>query len=278
MLKEIINWKPGEWNHQTEKGRIKSSVNISREQHEYQMEFYSLPRVPGAWFRDRSFAYHLMSKQGGLKMGFNTRASLFIQKFLVKLAGHQSMAVIDKGNAQKDQVASSNPVNSGYRWECASKILPFFNRTYHTATTFMGKIWVIGGIGGEKPYFDIWSSSNGSDWNQETRKADFGFRGFHSVVAHEGKMFLVGGMGNESRCQNDVWSTNDGIHWDLVIAQAGFAKRTGHTCVQFKNQIWLCGGGLDTMDAMLNAKPGVPFQPSDMFRPTNDVWRSKGWE
>ncbi len=68
-------------------------------------------------------------------------------------------------------------------------------------------------------------------------------------------------MGNESRCQNDVWSTNDGIHWDLVIAQAGFAKRTGHTCVQFKNQIWLCGGGLDTMDAMLNAKPGVPFQP-----------------
>ncbi len=151
MLKEIINWKPGEWNHQTEKGRIKSSVNISREQHEYQMEFYSLPRVPEAWFRDRSFAYRLMSKRCGLKMGFNTRALLFIKKFLVKLAGHQSMAVIDKGNAQKDQVASSNPVNSGYRWECASKILPFFNRTYHTATTFMGKIWVIGGIGGKNP-------------------------------------------------------------------------------------------------------------------------------
>ena len=55
---------------------------------------------------------------------------------------------------------------------------------------------------------DVWSSTDGKNWTQETEHAPFPVRYDHQVVVFKNKMYLIGGSVGalEPILINDVWS------------------------------------------------------------------------
>ena len=131
----------------------------------------------------------------------------------------------------------------------STQILP--SRTGHQVVVFQGQLWLIGGVH-DRPHNDIWSSSDGITWVQQTADADFTVRRDHQVAVFDDgsgegeQLWLIGGYdGNE---KNDVWSSSDGVTWVQQTAAANFTARYNHQVVVFDDgsgegeQLWLIGG------------------------------------
>ena len=115
-------------------------------------------------------------------------------------------------------------------------------RDDHQVVTFNNKMYLIGGYDGSRKN-DVWSSTDGIHWIEETANAAFSARYGHQVVVFNNKMFLIGGS-----YKNDVWSSTDGIHWTQETANAAFSARYryGHQVVVFNNKMFLIGGSDDS--------------------------------
>ena len=117
-------------------------------------------------------------------------------------------------------------------------------RERYTSVVHEGKIWVMGGIGNAY-YNDVWSSENGSDWNQVTGFAGWVARRDHSSAIFNNKMWVIGGQGNSFK-RNDVWSSVDGISWVQSIDNHNpprfWSSRSGHDSAVFNNKLWVVGG------------------------------------
>ena len=132
-----------------------------------------------------------------------------------------------------------------------------------------GKMWILGGVQGygnddtNTPLNDVWSSSNGVDWQQATAHAPWSGRGFHQVLAYNNKLWVLGG-GNyyldrsERVGSNDVWSSADGVSWTQATEHAPWDARLWHAAIVYDNAMWILGGC------------------SGGYSPVNfdDVWRS----
>jgi len=80
----------------------------------------------------------------------------------------------------------------GRDWTVATPAAPWARRAGHTAVVYGGKMWIIGG-GGAGSGYDVWYSTNGTNWTRTIswrRPAD---REFHTSVVFGGKMWIVGG-------------------------------------------------------------------------------------
>ncbi|MBI2053802.1 MAG: hypothetical protein HYT36_00490 [Candidatus Staskawiczbacteria bacterium] len=133
------------------------------------------------------------------------------------------------------------------KWRPVSFNVPFAKRDAHTLEVFKGKLWLLGGVGGESPdytknYSDIWYSENGKDWIQASSKAPWGPRRAHESVVFKDKIWIIGGVTTGERYLNDIWSSEDGINWVEVSNAAEFAPRKGFASVVFDNKIWVLGG------------------------------------
>lgn len=100
----------------------------------------------------------------------------------------------------------------------------FSARTGHQVVAFKNKLWLIGGSPqGTAELNDVWSSSDGSNWNLVTNNAPFTTRTEHvCVVQNNGeRLWLIGGDGlnpnntNIADSLNDIWYTDDGQNWVL---------------------------------------------------------------
>ncbi|MFP2996230.1 hypothetical protein ABN763_09965 [Spongiivirga sp. MCCC 1A20706] len=129
-----------------------------------------------------------------------------------------------------------------------------FSRRYgHGSVVFNNKMWVVGGINCCGTFYeDVWSSSDGENWDLVTDTAPFGRRGEHALVVHDGKMWLIGGRDSFAQpagYKNDVWVTEDGINWTPVALSAAFSPRYNLQVVSFNNSLVLIGGvGEETSD------------------------------
>lgn len=134
------------------------------------------------------------------------------------------------------------------------------------AAVFKDKMWILGGT--ENYYFgddsslknDVWSSSDGKNWKQETANAPWSPRAYHCVVVHDDKLWVLGG-GNyvpNYWAQNDVWFSADGVHWEQATDKAPWHPRLWYSAVTYRGHIWVIGGWSNN--------------PS---RNWNDVWYSK---
>ena len=121
----------------------------------------------------------------------------------------------------------------------AFAISGFSARADHQSVMFKGKLWVIGGLDREK-LNDVWSSSDGITWHQETASAAFSARWDHQSVVFDGKLWVIGGY--DGRRLNDVWSSSDGITWDQETASAAFSGRNSYQSVVFDGELWVIGG------------------------------------
>ena len=155
-----------------------------------------------------------------------------------------TVKVIDTSNFTWQQIKP----NDGNGWSARSE---------HTSVVFNNKMWVIGGHSGGSCRNDVWSSSDGKNWTQETANASWSGRCNHTSTVFNNKIWVIGGADNSGRL-NDVWSSSDGQSWTQEIANAPWRIRAYHTSIVFKNKIWVLGGHDGTISSA----------------DSNDVWSS----
>lgn len=137
-------------------------------------------------------------------------------------------------------------------WEQSTSNSGFEGRSRSVSLIYKDKIWILGGHefsgGCEYNKNDVWSSSNGIDWQMATRNALFHKRYYHTGVAFNNYMWIIGGFYDQPCSTNpqmefkDVWRSNNGVDWTLVTGNAAFGTRNQHDSVVFNDRIWVIGG------------------------------------
>lgn len=131
----------------------------------------------------------------------------------------------------------------------------WYARTGHSAITYGGKMWVLGGhIGGGSLTNDVWSSWDGQNWEQNSN-AQWSSRQNFPTVKFNGSIWIFGGRANENNSvinKNDVWYSvpaGTGVIWSsatLAVKQSNgttaWTPRFGHAAVAFNNKLWVLGG------------------------------------
>ena len=106
-------------------------------------------------------------------------------------------------------------------------------------------IFVLGGNESQTAYkgleSDVWWSTDGESWRENTSNAAWSARETHQVVAHRGRMYLMGGHGDFHRL-NDVWSSVDSKNWSLVTGSAGWSAREYHQALVHNGRMYVLGG------------------------------------
>lgn len=132
-----------------------------------------------------------------------------------------------------------------------TKQAAFEKRTYHTATNFEGKLWVIGGRAlinnmGPQVKNDIWQSKDGENWEEVKATGHFSPRMEHSTAVFKNKLWVIGGraMGDIGffNPYNDIWQSSDGKNWTKVMDKAPFPARHSHKTLVYNNALWVIGG------------------------------------
>ncbi len=166
----------------------------------------------------------------------------------------------------------SNPLLGRYSFPST-----FLNNKIYIASGWNG-FWV--GCGG-----DVWHSTNGKGWLNDTRMAPWVTSGKitdgrfeHTLTTHNSKMYLMGG----STCYNnlqpgDVWSSADGSNWNqLTTSNAVLGNRLGHTTISFKGKLFTIGGFTMPNDGFVNdvvsSSDGINWQTETSSAP----WSPRG--
>jgi hypothetical protein len=157
--------------------------------------------------------------------------------------------------------------DDGNHWELVSLGVRPWGRIGGAYVAYGGKLWVLGG-GTEidDPVFDVlttadvWSSSNGNDW-EPVSYGNFGARYRHAAVGFKNRLFVIGGS-DGLFAMNDVRSSGDGINWERMTDAAAFAPRFGHQVVVFNGRMWLYGGtnGTTRFEDVWSSDDGITWQ------------------
>ena len=125
-------------------------------------------------------------------------------------------------------------------------------RTGHGSVFFKEKFWVIGGFANiEDLKSDVWSSTDGKNWVQETTDAGFNGRSQFGITVFKDRIFIIGGIGFGGYL-GDVWSSADGVDWVQETASADFNPRRLLKLVTYKDKLYALGGfetNFDTTDS-----------------------------
>lgn len=156
----------------------------------------------------------------------------------------------------------------GKEWQLIEKNAPWLHSDLPMNITFADKMWIMGGwhkgrLPGHSASNQVWSSIDGSQWDQVTASAGWSPRLASGLVEFQGRLWLLGGtenyyFGTDKSLKNDVWSSADGRAWKLETAGAGWSPRAYHQAIVLHDKIYVFGGG--------NYTPA--------FHAKNDVWSS----
>lgn len=156
----------------------------------------------------------------------------------------------------------------GVNWDLVCGEAPWKHSDLAMTVTFRDRMWIMGGwyngrLAGHSASNEVWSSENGTDWDQVTASADWSPRLAAGLVEFKGRMWLLGGtenyyFGDQASLKNDVWSSEDGKTWQLETGQAPWSARAYHQAVVHRDRIWVLGGG--------------NYVPE--YHAKNDVWSS----
>jgi hypothetical protein len=102
----------------------------------------------------------------------------------------------------------------------------------------------MGGTASGSAMNDVWSSSDGATWTQETAAAQWPAR--HSfgcfVLPDVDKIFIVAGKDGSNQGLTDVWSSADGKTWTQETAQAFQNGKSSFAVVTYNKSAWMLGG------------------------------------
>jgi leucine-zipper-like transcriptional regulator 1 len=114
---------------------------------------------------------------------------------------------------------------------------PWDGRGHHVSYVHNNKIWVVGGsVYATEYYQDVWSSSDGINWQKEIDEIGQDTLYGHSAFIGNNRVVITGGNGNS----DGVLISDDGTsftHFSEIIT-----SRSYHTSTWFNNRGWLIGG------------------------------------
>ena len=148
-----------------------------------------------------------------------------------------------------DEKSSKNDVWSsadGKTWKQETAAAEWSPRAYHQAVVLNDRIYLFGG-GNYVPKYhannEVWSSSDGVHWTQETEAAPWHPRLWFSAAVYRNHMFVTGGWSNNpSTNWGDVWCSRDGRHWERLTSNVIWKERHEHSVFVFQDKLWIAGG------------------------------------
>ncbi|HSB95316.1 MAG TPA: hypothetical protein VLC91_02640 [Spongiibacteraceae bacterium] len=197
---------------------------------------------------DQALRNDVWSSSDGITWTEQTAAANFLPRGGHQVVVYNNQMLLTGGYTSTDETNDVWSSPDGINWTKLTTTFPVFStRHAHQMLVYNNKVWVIGGYDSgftDTPLSDVWSSSDGVTWTQETAGADFPSRGNHQVVAYNNELWLIGGFdgGGDGTNYNDVWSSSDGITWTEKTAAAAFWARNSHQVVVNNNQLLLLGG------------------------------------
>ena len=120
----------------------------------------------------------------------------------------------------------------------------FKPRASHGFIVFENKLWVIGGKGEKEKFCDVWSSSNGADWEAVTTGAIFGERSDFACFTYGGRMWVIGGQLKDGKAAGDVWWSVNGKVW-IQAAKDAFPARHSAGVITADGGVYIFGGMAD---------------------------------
>ncbi|MFO0952347.1 MAG: hypothetical protein U0835_14600 [Isosphaeraceae bacterium] len=162
---------------------------------------------------------------------------------------------VNQGHYQSDVWSSAD--GAAWTLENRDRPVPWGPRALHYTLTFRDRIWVIGGQ--TMPAFapspevfhrDIWTTTNGRDWEQVKPKEPYwSARGMiGGSVVHKDRIWILGGGTYDTpttparRYYNDVWSSPDGVTWERHAEHAPWTARQYHDTAAFDGRLWVLEG------------------------------------
>jgi hypothetical protein len=116
------------------------------------------------------------------------------------------------------------------------------------AAVHRGRIWILGGGTYDTPstpsrnfYNDVWSSSDGVDWQCHTRAAPWMPRQYHDVAVWDGRLWVLEGYNAKGGNRNDVWHSADGVHWEELPATPWKPRHAASVFVH-AGHLWMVAG------------------------------------
>jgi hypothetical protein len=103
------------------------------------------------------------------------------------------------------------------------------------------KLWVFGGSTSTGIKNDVWSTTDGANWVQESASASWGTRYSHQVLTYDDKLYLLGGFASSENV-NDVWVSSNGTTWTQTTRPAQWTERRDHRASVFNGKLWVLGG------------------------------------
>ena len=112
----------------------------------------------------------------------------------------------------------------------------------HTSVVFKDKIWLVGGKSSSNSgiisHDDIWTSTDGINWELAVDSPGFAPRYNHSCLVFQDKLWVIGGRSWSDEF-NDIWSSEDGLSWKKESDDNIKLPSTNLDAVVFKDEIWL---------------------------------------
>ncbi len=158
----------------------------------------------------------------------------------------QIIAKDSNGSTTKSEIFQFDTYAVDFENVAISGVAEFSRRKGHSTSVFYDQLWIIGGdIGALNKTNTVWSSNDGTNWEQLNENIPFEARSEHSALIFKDQMWIIAGRtsGNSGIIdRNDVWKTENGADWAEVTNSADFSKRFGQGAVVFKNKMWIVGG------------------------------------
>ena len=150
-------------------------------------------------------------------------------------------------NLDVSEFYTAQQVDGSLQWDKVEVELPFTSRVNHQLLAYDNQLWVLGGTSyyGNTVYTDVWSSTNGIDWEQKTSNWDLVAYEmdikFHRAAVFDGKMWVTGGTSNTNLSSTMVAYSDDGITW--TKANGSGVARNGHDVAVIDDKLLIYPGG-----------------------------------
>ncbi len=136
--------------------------------------------------------------------------------------------------------AGSSAYSLGAGWGSLGNA-PWLARNSFATIVFQNKILIIGGNVGGTYFSDIWSTLDGTNWNQVVANAPWGKRSNQRCTVFNNRLYVMGGS-NAGTFFNDVWVTDDGVTWTELTSNAAWSTRTAFGLYSYNNGMFVVGG------------------------------------
>lgn len=158
------------------------------------------------------------------------------------LGGTENYYFGDEASLKNDVWSSAN----GRDWELATGHAGWSPRAYHQAVVLNDKIYVLGGgnyVAEYQAHNDVWTSTDGVNWERVTAAAPWQPRLWFSAVAYRDRIWVLGGWSNNpSTNWGDVWYSKDGKTWHELESDVIWKARHEHSAYVFEDKLWIAGG------------------------------------